>query len=58
STRNVTSHDLAAFFVRRKVGTDCKLEVEYIGSPMAVPDGTYSPGGVQMGGLAIPVLYK
>lgn len=57
-TRNVTAHDLAAFFVRSKVGSDCKLSVEYIGSPIVVPDGAYSPGDVQMGGLGIPVLYK
>lgn len=58
STRTVTANKLAAFFIRRKIGADCKLEVEYIGAPIAVPDGTYSPGSPQMGDLAIPVLYK
>jgi Flp pilus assembly protein TadG len=58
STRTVTANKLAAFFIRRKVGTDCKLEVEFIGAPIAVPEGTYTPGGVQMNDLSIPVLYK
>jgi hypothetical protein len=54
----VTAKTLAGFFLRRKVGADCKLEVEYIGAGMAVPDGTYQPGLTQMPGLSIPVLYK
>lgn len=54
----VTSVQLAAFFVRKKVGTNCNLEVEYIGGPMAVPVGTFEPGQSQMGGLSIAVLYK
>ncbi len=58
STRKVVANRLAAFFVKRKVGTDCKLEVEFIGKPRAVPVGTYYPGQVQMDGLSIPVLYK
>jgi hypothetical protein len=58
SSRTVTSDRLAAFFIKRKVGTDCNLEVEYIGAPLAVPDGTYTPGQSQMSELSIPVLYK
>jgi Flp pilus assembly protein TadG len=54
----VSSVQLAPFFIRRKVGTDCTLQVEYIGGPMAVPVGTYEPGLSQMGGLSIPVIYK
>jgi Flp pilus assembly protein TadG len=56
--RTAVSNRLAAFFVKKKVGADCKLDVEYIGAPLAVPDGTYAPGGQQMSELAIPVLYK
>jgi Flp pilus assembly protein TadG len=58
SARTVTANRLAAFFVRRKVGTDCGLEVEYVGAPMAVPVGTFTPGSSQMSELSIPVLYK
>lgn len=58
SAGTVTANDLAGFFVRHKVGTNCQLEVEYIGAPMAVPVGTFTPGSSQMGGLTIPVLYK
>lgn len=58
SNGTVTSNRLAAFFIRKKVGTDCGLQVEYIGSPMAVPDGTFQPGMSQMSELSIPVLYK
>lgn len=54
----VQANRLAAFFIRRKVGTDCGFEVEYIGAPIAVPDGTFQPGMSQMGELSIPVLYK
>jgi Flp pilus assembly protein TadG len=54
----VTADNLAAFFIHKKVGTDCSLEVEYIPNTMAVPVGTYNPGDAQMGGLSIPVLYK
>ena len=56
--RTVTGDRIAAFFVRRKVGVDCGLEVEYIGGSMAVADGTFQPGLSQIGGLSIPVLYK
>jgi Flp pilus assembly protein TadG len=58
SNRTVVSNRLAGFFVKKKVGTDCNLVVEYIGAPMAVPVGTYEPGGSQMSELSIPVLYK
>lgn len=57
-TREVTANRLAAFFIRRKVGADCGFEVEYIGAPIAVPDGTFQPGLSQMSELSIPVLYK
>lgn len=55
---NVTAADLGAFFIRKKVGTDCALVVEYIPNRIAVPVGTYTPGQTQMGGLSIPLLYK
>ena len=58
TNRTVTSNRLAAFFIKSKVGTDCNLNVEYIGAPLAVPDGTYTPGSTQMSELSIPVLYK
>lgn len=58
SNRTVTANRLAAFFLRRKVGADCKLHVEYIGAPLAVPVGTFTPGENQMSELTIPVLYK
>ena len=58
SARTVVAERLAAFFIKKKVGTDCKLEVEYIGAPIAVPEGTYTPGSSQMPELGIPVLYK
>lgn len=59
SARTVTANRLAAFFIKKKVGTDCNLVVEYIGAPIAVPDGTYEPGGgTMMTELAIPVIYK
>jgi hypothetical protein len=58
TNRTMVANDLAAFFIRRKVGTDCNLEVEYIGERIAVPVGTFQPGSPQMGGLSIPVLYK
>jgi Flp pilus assembly protein TadG len=58
SNRTVISNRLAGFFVKKKVGTDCKLVVEYIGAPIAVPMGTFTPGSPQMTELAIPVLYK
>lgn len=54
----VIANRLAAFFIKKKVGTDCKLEVEYIGGPMAVPVGTYTPGAGQTSELSIPILYK
>ena len=58
SSRTVVANKLAAFFVKRKITTSCTLEVEYIGAPIAVTTGTYSPGGIAMGELSIPVLYK
>jgi Flp pilus assembly protein TadG len=58
TSRTVTSNRLAAFFIKKKVGTDCNLVLEYIGAPIAVPDGTYTPGDSQMSELSIPVLYK
>lgn len=58
TNRTVTSNRLAAFFIKKKVGTDCNLVLEYIGSPIAVPVGTYSPGSSQMSELTIPVIYK
>lgn len=58
SNRTVTSNRLAGFFIKKKVGTDCNLVVEYIGAPIAVPDGTFTPGSPQMSELSIPVLYK
>jgi Flp pilus assembly protein TadG len=54
----VNAADLGAFFIRKKVGTDCQLVVEYIPNRMAVPVGTFTPGSPQMAGLSIPVLYK
>jgi Flp pilus assembly protein TadG len=54
----VVSNRLAAFFIKKKVGTDCALQVEYIGAPLAVPDGTFTPGNPQMTELSIPVIYK
>lgn len=61
--RTVTSNRLAAFFIKKKMAavpttTDCNLQLEYIGAPLAVPEGTYSPGGSAMSELTIPVLYK
>ena len=58
SARTVVSNRLAAFFIKNKVGTDCNLVLEYIGAPIAVPDGTYTPGSTEMSDLSIPVLYK
>jgi hypothetical protein len=58
SAGSVTADDLAAFFIRKKVGTDCSLVVEYIPDRIAVPVGTYTPGQSQMGTLSIPLLYK
>jgi hypothetical protein len=58
SSRTVVSNRLAAFFIKKKVGTNCELEVEYISTPIAVPVGTYTPGETQMTELTIPVLYK
>lgn len=59
TNRTVVSNRLAAFFIKRKVAAaTCTLEVEYIGAPMAVPVGTYTPGETQMTELTIPVLYK
>lgn len=58
SARTVVAERLAAFFIKKKVGTDCKLEVEYIGAPIAVPEGTYTPGATGVGDIGIPVLYK
>ena len=59
TNRTVVGDTIGAFFVKSKVGADCNLNVEYIGSPgMAVSDGTYTPGQSQMGNLSIPLLYK
>ena len=58
SAGTVSAHDLVAVFIRKKVGTDCNLEVEYIPDRIAVPVGTYTPGQSQMGTLSIPLLYK
>jgi Flp pilus assembly protein TadG len=58
STRNVTADRLGAFFIKNKVTSSCNLVVEYIGEPMAVPVGTYTPGSPQSRELSIPVLYK
>jgi Flp pilus assembly protein TadG len=58
TNRTVVSNRLAAFFIKKKIGTDCNLVVEYIGSPIAVPVGTYTPGSSQMSELSIPVIYK
>lgn len=58
SPSTVVAERLAAFFIKKKVGADCKLQVEYISGPVVVPEGTYTPGQAQMGGLGIPVLYK
>lgn len=57
-TRVATSNRLAAFFIKRKMGVDGVLEVEYIGERLVVPVGAFSPGSVQMKELAIPILYK
>ena len=46
SARTVTANRLGAFFIKKKVGTDCKLDVEYIGSPLAVPEGHLHAGSV------------
>jgi Flp pilus assembly protein TadG len=58
TTRNVTGDRLGAFFIKRKVGATCALEVEYIGKPIAVPLGTYTPGDPQARELTVPVIYK
>jgi Flp pilus assembly protein TadG len=58
STGAIVANRLAAFFIRRKVGTDCNLQVEYIGATRAVPVGTFQPGMSQMSELSIPVLYR
>jgi Flp pilus assembly protein TadG len=58
TTRTVTANRIGAFFIRSKVGSTCGLDLEYIGDRIAVPVGTYQPGGIQFGDLSIPVLYK
>jgi Flp pilus assembly protein TadG len=58
TNRTIVADRIAAFFVRRKVGADCGLEIEYVGGSLAVADGTFQPGLQQIGGLGIPVLYK
>jgi hypothetical protein len=63
SSRTVTANRLAAFFIRKKMATvpntaSCTMELEYIGAPLAVPEGVYSPGGSAMSELTIPVLYR
>jgi Flp pilus assembly protein TadG len=54
----VKGNDLGAFFIRKKVGANCELVVEYIPNRIAVPVGAYNPGSTQMASLSIPVLYK
>jgi Flp pilus assembly protein TadG len=56
--RTFVANRLAPFFIKKKVGTDCNLSVEYIGAPIAVPMGTFTPGSSQMSELSVPVLYK
>ena len=59
TSRTVIANRLAAFFIKRKVSAvDCKLHVEYIGAPVAVPVGTFDPADTGVGELSIPVLYK
>ncbi len=58
STRNVTANRLGAFFIKKKIGSDCAFQVEYIGEQLAVPMGTYTPGDPQAHELTVPVLYK
>lgn len=59
TTRNMVSDRLGAFFIRRKVATpDCTIQVEYIGERLVMPVGEFTPGSVQIGEMAIPVLYK
>jgi Flp pilus assembly protein TadG len=58
SAGTTTASDLAAFFIKKKVGTDCNFVVEYIGDRIAVSTGTYTPGGSAMDTLSIPLLYK
>lgn len=58
TTRDVTANRLGAFFIKKKIGTDCALQVEYIGEQLAVPMGTYTPGDPQAHELTVPVLYK
>ncbi len=58
STRVAQSNRLGVFFLKRKITTTCTLEVEYVGLPLAVPNGTYTPGSTQAGELSIAVLYK
>lgn len=58
STRNVTADRLGAFFIKKKIGSDCAFQVEYIGEQLAVPMGTYTPGSPQAHELTVPVIYK
>lgn len=63
SSRTVTANRLAAFFIRKKMASvpttgNCTMELEYIGAPLAVPEGVYSPGSSAMSELTIPVLYR
>lgn len=58
STRNVIADRLGAFFIKSKVTSSCNLVVEYIGEPLAMPVGTYTPGQPQSRELSIPVLYR
>ncbi|HEV7893371.1 MAG TPA: pilus assembly protein TadG-related protein [Pyrinomonadaceae bacterium] len=58
STRNVTADRLGAFFIKSKITSSCNLVVEYIGEPLSVPVGTYTPGSPQSHELSIPVLYR
>ena len=58
TTRDLTGDRLGAFFIKKKVDATCALEVEYIGAPLAVPMGTYTPGDPQAHELTVPVIYK
>jgi Flp pilus assembly protein TadG len=57
-TRQVVADRLGAFFLKKKIGTDCNFQVEYIGSHLVVPVGEYTAGGIQLNELSIAVLYK
>jgi Flp pilus assembly protein TadG len=58
TTRYLDSNRLGAFFIKRKVTSDCSIEVEYIGETLALPVGEFRPGQIQANEFSIPVLYK